>query len=214
MYRLSKKALSLSPYDPIEGDYPIRLDANESFLRPYEADRRRMTEAAAAVALRRYPDPAAACALEAFAALYQVDPELVTAGNGSDELIALIMSVFLEKGETLLTLSPDFSMYQINSIITENPCLALEKEKDLTVNVDTVIQTIKEQNVRMLMFSNPCNPTSLGLSREKVRRILRETEALIVLDEAYMDFFGQSLLGEVDEYDNLIILRTTSKVLV
>ena len=74
-----------------------------------------------------------------------------------------------------------------------------------------MIRTIREEKIRLFIFSNPCNPTSLGLKREDVRRIIAETEALIVLDEAYMDFWDQSLLGEVAQYDNLIILRTCSK---
>lgn len=76
-----------------------------------------------------------------------------------------------------------------------------------------MIRLINREGVRLFIFSNPCNPTSVGLGRAEVRRLLTETEALIVLDEAYMDFWDQSLLGEVEQYDNLIILRTCSKAL-
>lgn len=69
----------------------------------------------------------------------------------------------------------------------------------------------REQNVKLLIFSNPCNPTSLGLGREEVRRLITSVDALVVLDEAYMDFWDQSLLPEFDKYDNLLILRTCSK---
>lgn len=212
-YTLSAKTAALQPYTPNEGVYRIRLDANESFLLPTETDREAMGQVIADLDLRRYPDPLATEACEAFAALYELDPALVTAGNGSDELISVIMSVFLQKGEKVLTVSPDFSMYKFYTSITENPCLVLDKNEDLTIDVDKVISTINTENVRLFIFSNPCNPTSLGLNRDAVRRILRETSALIVLDEAYMDFWDQSLLGEVTEYDNLIILRTASKAL-
>lgn len=63
----------------------------------------------------------------------------------------------------------------------------------------------------MLLFSNPCNPTSLGLKREEVRHLLRSVNCLVVLDEAYMDFWDQSLLNEAENYDNLILLKTCSK---
>ena len=63
-------------------------------------------------------------------------------------------------------------------------------------------------------FSNPCNPTSLGLCKDEVRRLIRSVNALVILDEAYMDFWDQSLLQEAESYDNLIILRTCSKRLV
>ena len=213
MYTLAPKAGSLDPYDCSQGVYRVHMDANESFLLPTEADRLKMAQAAADVALNRYPDPLARELCAAFAALYRLKPELVTAGNGSDELISVILSTFLQKGEKVLTLSPDFSMYRFYTAITENPCITLNKGADLRIDPDGVIRTIQEENVRLLIFSNPCNPTSLGLKREDVRRIIEETEALIVLDEAYMDFWDQSLLDDIEKYDNLIILRTGSKAL-
>ncbi len=212
-YTMSAKTAALKPYTPNEGVYRIRLDANESFLLPTETDREAMGAVIADLDLRRYPDPLATEVCQAFASLYELDPALVTAGNGSDELISVIMSVFLQKGEKVLTVSPDFSMYRFYTDITENPCVVLEKNEDLTIDVDKVIATINAENIRMFIFSNPCNPTSLGLERAAVRRILNETSALIVLDEAYMDFWDQSLLAEVEDYDNLIILRTASKAL-
>ena len=213
MYRISDKTAALRPYDPAEGTYRVRLDANESFLLPTEADREKMAHTAAQVALNRYPDPLAGELCAAFAALYGVDPAMVTAGNGSDELISVILSTFLEKGEKVLTVSPDFSMYKFYTAITETPCITLDKGEDLRIDPERVIRTIRDEGVRLFIFSNPCNPTSVGLDREAVRRILNETEALIVLDEAYMDFWDQSLLDEVSQYDNLIILRTCSKML-
>lgn len=212
-YTLAPKTEALTPYDPVEGEYRVRLDANESFLLPTDTDREKMARAAAEAALNRYPDPLATRLCEAFAARYQVKPALVTAGNGSDELISIILSTFLQKEEKVLTLSPDFSMYAFYTSITETPCITLPKKPDMTVDVTAVIDTIRREGVRLLIFSNPCNPTSVGLARDGVRRILRETDALVVLDEAYMDFWDQSMLGEVEAYDNLILLRTCSKAL-
>ncbi len=212
-YVFSEKTAALQPYDPTAGTYRIRLDANESFLLPIETDREAMAQAVMDLDFNRYPDPLCTAPCEAFAKLYGVDAACVTAGNGSDELISVIMSTFLQKGEKVLTLDPDFSMYRFYTAITENPCETLQKREDLTIDVDAVIRTINEQNIRLFIFSNPCNPTSLGIDREAVRRIIHETAALIVLDEAYMDFWDQSLLGEVEQYDNLIILRTASKAL-
>ena len=91
--------------------------------------------------------------------------------------------------------------------------LDVYKRQDLTIDVDEVIAKAQAENVKMIVFSNPCNPTSLGLPREEVRRLIRSVDALVVLDEAYMDFWDQSLLGEVEDYDNLIILRTCSKAI-
>lgn len=210
-YTLAPKAEQLTPYDPIEGNYRVRLDANESFLLPTEEDREKIGEAAANVALNRYPDPLATKLCAAFARRYGIDPSLVTAGNGSDELISVIFSTFLQKGEKVLTLSPDFSMYRFYTSITENPCITLEKGEDFRIDVDRVLETIQKENIRLLIFSNPCNPTSVGLEAAEVRRLIQGTDALIVLDEAYMDFWDQTLIREAERYDNLILLRTCSK---
>ena len=213
MYTLCDKAKALTPYDWNMGEYRVRMDANESFLLPTDADREKMARAAADTALNRYPDPLAREVCASFAKSYGISPELVTAGNGSDELISILLSAFLQKGEKVMTLSWDFSMYRFYTTITENPCITLEKDDDLRIPVQQVIDTIQREDIRLLIFSNPCNPTSVGLTREDVRRILNETQALVVLDEAYMDFWDQSLLPEVEKYDQLVILRTCSKAL-
>lgn len=212
-FQLNQKLLTMTPYDPIEGEYPIRLDANESFLQPDEAMRQAFQDAVRKVDFNRYPDPYAKMACQRFAQYYGVAPELVTAGDGSDELISILMNAFLQKGDKVLTLAPDFSMYRFYTSVVECPCVTLEKNKDFTIPVSKVIEALNKEKIRMLVFSNPCNPTSVGLSADGVREILRGTDALVVLDEAYMDFWDQSLLSEVEQYDNLVILRTCSKAL-
>ena len=213
MYELNEKIRDLTPYDPITGSYPIRLDANESFLSLPEELRARIGEAAAHAAFNRYPDPLASELTSAFADFYGISPDLVTVGDGSDELLSLLCNAFLMKGESMMVLPPDFSMYAFYASIAEARVVTCPKGADLTIDVDAVIKKAREENVRLILFSNPCNPASTGLSRENARRLIRSVSALVVLDEAYMDFWDQSLLQEVESYDNLIILRTCSKAL-
>ncbi|HEX3038511.1 MAG TPA: histidinol-phosphate transaminase [Oscillospiraceae bacterium] len=210
-YVLNDKIKDLKPYDPIAGQYNIRLDANESFLFVSSDVAAKMFDQAAFTSLNRYPDPLAEDVCAAFAEHYRVDAANVTAGNGSDELISVICNAFLMKGDNMITLSPDFSMYKFYSSIVEANCMELAKNEDLTIDVEQLITAANKNDVKMILFSNPCNPTSLGLKREQVRKLIRCVNALVVLDEAYMDFWDQSLLSEVNEYDNLIILRTCSK---
>ena len=105
------------------------------------------------------------------------------------------------KGESMMVLPPDFSMYAFYASIAEARVVTCPKHADLTIDVDAVIEKAREENVRLILFSNPCNPTSTGLSREDARRLIRSVSALVVLDEAYMDFWDQSLLQEVESYD-------------
>ena len=106
-------------------------------------------------------------------------------------------------------------MYAFYSSLYELDVETLAKERDLTVNVGKVIEKINNDGIKAVLFSNPCNPTSLGLEREDVIKLIKSVNALVILDEAYMDFWGEenSLLKNTAEYDNLIVLRTCSKAL-
>lgn len=211
MYQLNEKIRNLKPYDPISGEYAVRLDANESFFGLPEDLRQEFAQIASELVLNRYPDPLSTEVCKAFADYYQVPVENVTAGNGSDELISIICNSFLEKGDAFLTLEPDFSMYRFYGVIAEGLPVTLQKPENLRIDVEEVIKVCLEKDIKLLIFSNPCNPTSLGLGREEVRRLITSIDALVVLDEAYMDFWDQSLLPEFNRYDNLLILRTCSK---
>ena len=214
MFQLNEKVKNLTPYEPISGTYEIRLDANESFLTVPKNIENEMVEALKNSALNRYPDPMATKLVEGFSKCFGVNPECVTAGNGSDEIISVIMNAFLQKGDKILTLEPDFSMYRFYAEIAECESVKYQKDDNLDVNIDDVISLANKEKVRIVIFSNPCNPTSRIITKDHIRKLINSTDALVVLDEAYMDFAEDvSLLGEFENYDNLIILKTCSKAL-
>lgn len=214
MFQLNDKVKNLTPYEPISGTYKIRLDANESFLTFPENIENEMVEALKSSALNRYPDPNATKLVEGFSKYFGVNSECVTAGNGSDEIISVIMNAFLQKGDKILTLEPDFSMYRFYAEIAECESVRYQKNDNLDVNIDDVIALANKENVRIVIFSNPCNPTSRIITRDDIRKLINNVDALVVLDEAYMDFAeDESLLNEFEKYDNLIILKTCSKAL-
>lgn len=211
MYELNEKIRDLVPYEPINGDYKIRLDANESFLPVPEYIMKEVIASELSLQFNRYPDAVAEKLCAAFSSAYGLDPVNVAAGNGSDELISVIFGGFLMRGEAFATVSQDFSMYDFYGSLSEGRAVKIQKEADFTLDVDKVIKTCNDENVRLLIFSNPCNPTSLGLDREKIRKLIKGVNGLVILDEAYMDFWDQSMLSEVLNYDNLLILKTCSK---
>ncbi len=214
MFQLNEKVKNLTPYEPISGTYEIRLDANESFLTVPENIENEMVEALKNSALNRYPDPNATKLVRGFADYFKVNPDCVTAGNGSDEIISVIMNAFLQKGDKILTLEPDFSMYRFYAEIAECQSVKYQKNDNLDVNMDDIISLANSEKVRIVIFSNPCNPTSRIITKDDVRKLVNSTDALVVLDEAYMDFAeDESLLSEFENYDNLIILKTCSKAL-
>ena len=211
-YKLNEKIKNLTPYPTEKGRYKVILNAGESFLPMHPDIKRDILSGVRKLAFNRYPDPAAAKCCKAFAGYYGVDPALVTAGNGSDELIGLILSGFFSKGDKLLLAEPDFSMYSFYAGEAELDVVRYRKAGDYRIEPAELIRLAKEENCRGLIFSNPCNPTSQGLRKAPLRALLKELpDVLVVIDEAYMDFWNQSLINEVEEFDNLIILRTASK---
>ncbi len=210
-YTLCDKVRTLEPYQPIEGDYRIRLDANESFYDMPQVLKEEFKTIIDTLNFNRYPDPMAKELIAAFAAYYGISPDHVTATNGSDEMLYLLASAMLKKGSTVVVAEPDFSMYGFYSFLSENQVVAYAKDELCRIRVDDLIQTVNDQQADMVIFSNPCNPTGQGMTADEARRLVKSVKALVVLDEAYMDFWDQSILSEAADYDNLIVLKTASK---
>lgn len=210
-YQLCEKVRNLEPYEPISGTYKIRLDANESFYSMPQEILDEIKNIIQNTSFNRYPDPCAKELIRTFADFYDIDPEYVTAGNGSDELISVITTNLLQKNSKVLVIEPDFSMYRFYATLCENEVIAVQKNENFCIDIDMVIRTANENKVDMIIFSNPCNPTGQGVSCDEIRRLIANVSALVILDEAYMDFWNQPLLKEAANYDNLIILKTASK---
>ncbi len=212
MYELNDKIKNLEPYEPISGTYQIRLDANECPVNLPDEVRREFAARLQEIAFNRYPDPMAGRLVDSFAEYYNIKPTLVTAGNGSDELIFLVESAFMQKGDKMLVVSPDFSMYNFYSSICEVQSASFLKGDSLEIDVDALIRTINRDKIDLVIFSNPCNPTGKGITRAEAEKLVSSVEALVILDEAYMDFWTESLLDKIEDYSNLIIFRTASKL--
>ena len=215
MYKLDERLAKLKPAVSKPNACKIRLDANESYKNLPDYMIEDIKEMIGTMEFNRYPDPFSTTLCEGFANYYGVRPECVTAGNGSDELISTINANFINKGEKMVVVSPDFAMYQFYGELNEKDIIKVEKNEDFQINIDELIDTCRKTGARLLCFSNPCNPTSIGVPREEVIRLVKGVDALVILDEAYMDFWdnGQSLLDVAEDFDNLIILRTCSKAL-
>ncbi len=210
-YELCEKVRSLEPYQPITGEYRIRLDANESFFSMPEELREEFKAIVESLDFNRYPDPMARELIAAFCDYYGLNPDTVTATNGSDEMLYLLASAMLPKNSTVVVTDPDFSMYQFYSFLSENTVIPCRKNELMALDVEELIRTVNDNQADMVIFSNPCNPTGQGISAEAARRLVSSVKALVVLDEAYMDFWDQSILTEATSYDNLIVLKTASK---
>lgn len=208
---LPEKLTSLKPYDPITGSYSVRLDANESYFDLPTVLKAKLADKMEQIDFNRYPAPLADGVIDAFAKYYGISPDLVTAGNGSDEIISILENYFLKKGAKLVTVSHDFSMYRFYAALSEIETVVVPKKENLQIDMNALIAACQDADA--VMFSNPCNPTSLGITRADVKRLLESVSCLVILDEAYMDFWDESVLSWVSDYENLIVLRTCSKAI-
>lgn len=212
-YQLPEKLKQLEPYQPITGTFAVRLDANESFLSLPKEIRQEIGEKVSKIDFNRYPDPYAVELCEKFSKYFQVPSDLVVAANGSDELLFLLTSCFSDAGDKLMMVKPDFSMYGIYAELAGMQVEVFEKDDTMQIGVDALIAAAKEKQIQILIFSNPCNPSSLIESREDVLKIVASLEdTLVIVDEAYMEFAdGASVLDQVENYPNMMVLKTLSK---
>lgn len=208
---LPKKVADVAEYQPTLDRYPIKLDANESFLSLSPEMRAELLDKIIKFDFCKYPDPGSERLCAAYANYLGVPAEQLVAGNGSDELISLIVSGLLEKGSRVLDFSKDFSMYRFYADISEEECQTFIKEDNFTIDFEKAAQYVKQQNINLVIFSNPCNPVGNVFPREEVLRFVHESPCLVVVDEAYMDFSDQSVADCCGQLDNLIVLRTCSK---
>ena len=218
-YQLPEKIRNIKPYIPSEGACRVRLDANESFLVLPEAIRAEVAKAVSEIEFNRYPDPAAGKLCRKAAAVYGVSADSLVAGNGSDELIGLIIGSFLSPNDQMVVAVPDFSMYafyaQMNGAkVCDARTVCAEKVRDtFALSADLLVEAVRKTKAKLLIFSNPCNPTSLRLSAAEVRKIAESLpDVLVVVDEAYMEFAGgESMLQAAADSDHVIVLKTCSK---
>lgn len=211
-YNIERRLVEIDAYKPIEGVLPVRLDANESFFSMSEEMIKEFGKGLKEIEFNRYPDPYSKDICNKFAKYHNISSDCVVAGNGSDELINLIIQSFLKDGDKILTFSPDFSMYSFYANLRRAEVVKIETPYDSAVDIDLVIGAIKEISPRIIMFSNPCNPTGQVICQKDILKLCAASpDCLVVVDEAYMDFSDQSVIRYVEEISNMIILRTMSK---
>lgn len=210
---IPRKVRDLEEYKPNMMPCRVRLDANESPFLPSKAVLDELANAVYSLDFNRYPDPYATELVKAFSKIYNVNPDNVVAGNGSDELISLIAGGLIENGDTVAVVLPDFSMYEFYSTLAGASAVKFIKSESFEIDFTKLFDAVSETNAKLVIFSNPCNPTGWVCPRADIEAFIKKTDAIVVVDEAYMEFAGksESVIDLVGKYDNLIVLKTMSK---
>ncbi|ODM26767.1 histidinol-phosphate transaminase [Clostridium sp. Bc-iso-3] len=205
----------LVPYVSHQIPYRIKLDANESpFELPASISKRLEDYLKNGPGLNIYPDNESTELRKTLAKYWNVDSDEIVVGTGSNQLIQLIITVFVGNGEKVVYPWPTFSMYKINTLIAGGVPVEvpLDKDRDFLFAVDEFIDTVNRERAKVVFLCNPNNPTGGMISLEDIERIVKEcSNSIIVVDEAYAEFCTQSAVSFVKKYENLVVLRTFSK---
>ena len=200
---IRKNIKAMKPYSSARDEFKdlkadmVFLDANEN---PFETT------------LNRYPDPQQTALKELISKQKELPINQVLLGNGSDEVLDLIVRAFCEPNQdSILTLPPTYGMYgvlaQLNSI--EN--IEVSLSKDFNINVDQVLKQVKP-STKLLFICSPNNPSGNIMDVNAVTRLLEAFDGLVVIDEAYIDFTTiESWMQHLNTFPNLIVTQTLSK---
>ena len=161
--------------------------------------------------LNLYPDDNYTQLKEAIVNYIGCKIENISVGNGSSELLDLCVKTFVDTNELILSLDPTFSMYSIYAKIVNSRYIGAGEGNDFIINVDDVIKSIEENDPKLTIICNPNNPTGTTIKRDDVLRIVKSTDNVVIVDEAYMEFSNESVVDEIENYDNLIVVKTMSK---
>jgi histidinol-phosphate aminotransferase len=191
----------------------VKLDAMEN---PYSLPAniaRALADAAAAVSLNRYPDASATAARDALRRALDLSPDVdVLLGNGSDELIQIIVSTVAGPDRAVLAPDPSFVMYRRSALIGHAPFVPVALRENFGLDVDVMLQTIERERPAVVFVAYPNNPTGNAFAVQDVERVVRAAPGLVVIDEAYYAYANDSFLTRVLEFPNIVVLRTVSKI--
>ena len=191
---------------PAAGVKVIKLNTNEN---PYPPSPRVMDviHRFDAEALRRYPNPTADGFRDAAAKLHGLDRDHIIAGNGSDDILSIVLRTYVGPGELIAWPDPTYSLYPVLAEIAESKTATVPWEPGWRLPADALVAT----GARAIFFANPNAPSGTVVPAAEVRALAKNFAGLILVDEAYADFAGSDCVSLLADCPNLVISRTLSK---
>ena len=187
----------------------IKLDANENPYGPSPSVYRALADEKD---YHIYPDPDSTALRQALSEYTGIDATHIIAGQGADELIDLIVRLFVTPGDAVINCPPTFGMYRFDTELNGGKIIDVERKADFSLDIETIVETATRGNrpPKILFITSPNNPDGSVLKDACLRRLL-QLPLIVVLDEAYIEFAGGSRADWVLECENLVVLRTFSK---
>jgi histidinol-phosphate aminotransferase len=209
---VAKGIFQQSGYIAPEVSVAIKMDANENPFSMGEPLKRKLLEKMKGIDFNRYPAAGSPELRARFAKYYGVKKDMIMPGNGSDELIQALCFSLKGKISGVLVPVPTFSMYKIIAVNTGNKVVEVPLDKKFDLDVEAIIGKIKNNFPALIFLSCPNSPTGNLFSSSKIESIIKKTPGVVVIDEAYAGFSGQTMLPLLKKYNNVIFLKTLSKL--
>ena len=210
---LREEISQLAEYSLSQHPFRIKLNQNEN---PFELPlpiKQEILSRLEGQQWSRYPAFVPSAQITALAEFVGWEEEGILIGNGSNELLQLIFMAVLERGLAVVLSQPTFTLYKILARGLAADVHDVMMKPDFTFDVNAIVRTAREAHARLIVLCSPNNPTGTFLPRADVRRILDETDALVVLDEAYVHFAPESQQELIRKYEKLVVLQTFSKAM-
>jgi histidinol-phosphate aminotransferase len=201
-------AYTLRPYEP-----RIKLNQNES---PYDVPPELKARIGAALADRpwnRYPPFVASHFIDAVVEATRWPADGVLVANGSNELIQALLAVTVSPGVSVVIPEPTFTLYRLMTEVNGGTVVSVPLREDLGFGVDAIVRAARESRAAVVVLCTPNNPTGAALTREEIERVHDETDALVLLDQAYVEFGGYDGIPLLPGRPRLVVLRTFSKAM-
>ena len=186
----------------------IKLDANENPYGPSPSVYRALADEKD---YHIYPDPDSTALRHALSQYTGIDATHIIAGQGADELIDLIVRLFVTPGDAVINCPPTFGMYRFDTELNGGKIIDIERKEDFSLDTESTVEIATSvKNTKILFITSPNNPDGSVLSDTCLRELL-QLPLIVVLDEAYIEFAGGSRVDWVLAHENLVVLRTFSK---
>ncbi|HDQ06026.1 MAG TPA: histidinol-phosphate transaminase [Candidatus Bathyarchaeota archaeon] len=188
----------------------VKMNLNENFAMPTETIQELLLDACRSIDVRAYPPPRGSLAIKAISSFLGFSECEVSVANGADEIMDLLMKVFVRKGSKVIVVEPSFPMYTFFAQLYGGTKVTALLKPDFSLDVDAILNKM-DKDTRLLFVCSPNNPTGNQFREANIKRLLQEFKGVVVVDEAYVDFASGSIIEWVRKYDNLAVLRSFSK---
>mgnify|MGYP005996851253 FL=1 len=205
--------LALNAYPVGNASGMIKLDAMENPFHWPEEMVSEWQKRLAQCALNRYPHPTAPEVVAGLREVMDVPEQYdILLGNGSDEIIQLLAMAVAKPGATILAPEPGFVMYKMIATFVGVDYVGVPLNDDFSLNRDAMLNAINESDPALIFLAQPNNPTGNLWAEDDLVAIIEASQGLVVLDEAYLPFSSRNHLSWLDRFDNVVVMRTLSKV--